>query len=91
MPVSELISVEKVVIELLSVMSPEQIIYLKQLKQMALRDEHFGFSLWVRNQIINMPIQPSGTEVYEMVHLDEISSQLTEMLWQKLQTDSDVE
>ncbi len=91
MSVHELYSMDKVVIILLSAMSPEQIKYLKQLKRIDLTNEHFGFSLWVRNQIKDMPIQPSGVEVYHTVHIDDISSKLTEMLWQKLQTDSEYE
>ena len=79
------------VFNLLSAMSPEQTTYLKQLKQIDLRDEHFGFSLWVRNKMSNLPIQPIGVKAYHAVHIDAISSQMTEMLWQTLQTDLDDE
>jgi hypothetical protein len=81
------INMDEVVNELLTEMSFEQIMHLKHLKQSDLINEHFGFSIWVRSQLNNIPVQPGEAEVYQSTHIDEISSKLTEMLWKKIQVE----
>ncbi len=79
-----------VVMDVMEAMSPDQKEYLKQLRKEDLINEHFGFSLWVRNQLFNMPFQPNEVDVYQPTHMDDISSKITEMLWEKLQLNSNI-
>jgi hypothetical protein len=74
-----------VVKDVMEVMSSDQKEHLMQLRKDDLINEHFGFSLWVRNQINNKPFQSNEAEVYQATHMDSISTKITEMIWQKLQ------
>jgi hypothetical protein len=88
MLLSNIKNIDEITDKLLAIMSSEQMDHLKQLRKEDLIIEHYGFSLWVRNQLNNMPFQPNKVEEYQPTHLDEISSKITEMLWHKLQLNS---
>jgi hypothetical protein len=78
-------NIEEAVLIVLSEMSSEQEKHLKQISEDDLINEHFGFSLWVRNLLGHwVPPTPEG-EGYNPAHPDDISEKITEIVWKKLQ------
>ena len=78
-------NIEDAVSIVLSAISTEQIEHLKQVPEEDLINEHFGFSLWVRNLLGHwVPPTPEG-EGYNPAHPDDISGEITEIIWKKLQ------
>jgi hypothetical protein len=76
-------TIEEAVSIVLSAISAEQIEHLKQVPEEDLINEHFGFSLWVRN-LLGHWIPPVGDGEYP-AHPDDISGEITEIIWTKLQ------
>jgi hypothetical protein len=76
-------NIEEAVAIVLSEMSPEQEDHLRKLRQEDLIDEHFGFALWVRNLLGDWVPPKVGGEY--LAHPDEISGEITEIIWTKLQ------
>jgi hypothetical protein len=76
-------NIQEAVAIVLSEMSPEQKKHLKQLQKDALINEHFGFSIWVRN-LLGHWVPPTIEGEYPE-HPDDISGKITEIIWSKLQ------
>ena len=66
-----------------SEMTGEQKNHLKKFRKDDLINEHFGFSLWVRNLLDHWV--PPTTEREYPAHPDDISGEITEIIWTKLQ------
>ena len=80
-------NIEEAVLIVLSEMSSDQEKHLKQVRKEDLINEHFGFSLWVRNLLGHwVPPTPEG-EGYNSAHPDDISGVITEMIWRRLQNE----
>ena len=78
-------NIEEAVLIVLSKMSSDQKEHLRQIHEEDLINEHFGFSLWVRNLLGHwVPPTPEG-EGYNPSHPDDISGIITEIIWKKLQ------
>jgi hypothetical protein len=76
-------NIEQAVATVLSEMSSEQEDHLKQVNKDDLINEHFGFSLWVRN-LLGHWVPPTIEGEYP-AHSDDISGMITEIIWEKLQ------
>jgi hypothetical protein len=76
-------NIEEAVSIVLSEMSTEQKNHLKQVRQEDLINEHFGFSLWVRN-LLGHWVPPTLDGEYP-AHPDDISGKITDIIWRKLQ------
>jgi hypothetical protein len=76
-------NVEEAVAIVLSEMSPEQENHLRTIHKDDLVDEHFGFALWVRNLLEHWA--PQASEEAYPAHPDDISGEITEIIWTKLQ------
>jgi hypothetical protein len=76
-------NIEEAVAIVLSEMSPEQANHLRQIPKDDLIDEHFGFSLWVRNLLEHWA--PPTSEREYPTHPDDVSGEITEIIWTKLQ------
>jgi hypothetical protein len=76
-------NIEDAVSIVLSAISTEQIEHLKQVPEEDLINEHFGFSLWVRN-LLGHWVPQTGDGEYP-AHPDDISGEITKIIWTKLQ------
>lgn len=76
-------NIEEAVLIVLAEISSEQEKHLKQMRKEDLINEHFGFSLWVRN-LLGDWVPPVGDGEYS-AHPDDISGEITEIIWTKLQ------
>lgn len=76
-------NIEDAVLIVLAEMSSEQEKHLKQMRKEDLINEHFDFSLWVRN-LLGDWVPPVGDGEYS-AHPDDISGEITEIIWTKLQ------
>lgn len=76
-------NIEEAVSIVLSEMSHEQAEHLKQVLKDNLINEHFRFSLWVRN-LLKHWVPPTSEGEYH-VHPDDVSGKITEIIWTKLQ------
>ena len=80
-------NIEEAVAIVLAAMSAEQIKHLKQIREENLINEHFGFSLWVRN-LLGHWVPPTPEDGgYNPAHPDDISGKITEMIWRRLQNE----
>jgi hypothetical protein len=78
-------NIEEAVSIVIEAMSSDQKAHLRQIREENLINEHFGFSLWVRNLLGHwVPPTPEG-EGYNPSHPDDISGIITEIIWKKLQ------
>ncbi len=78
-------NIEEAVEMVLAAISAEQIKHLKQIRKKDLINEHFGFSLWVRN-FLGHWVPPIVKGEY-LAHPDELSGKITEMIWRRLQNE----
>jgi len=76
-------NIEEAVLIVLSEMSPEQEEHLKQVCKEDLINEHFGLGMWVRNLLGHWV--PPTTEGDYPAHPDDISAEIIERLWERLQ------
>ncbi|MBT7790705.1 MAG: hypothetical protein HN757_17735 [Calditrichaeota bacterium] len=76
-------NIEEAVLIVLSEMSSEQEKHLKQVPEEDLINEHYGFSLWVRNLLGHWV--PPTTEREYSAHPDDLSNEITEIIWRRLQ------
>ncbi|MBC8192868.1 MAG: hypothetical protein H8E18_10845 [FCB group bacterium] len=80
-------NIEEAVSVVFDAMSSDQKEHLRQVREEDLINEHFGFSLWVRNLLGHwVPPTPEG-EGYNPAHPDGISGKITEMIWRRLQNE----
>ena len=75
-------NIEEAVLIVLSEMSSEQEKHLRQVPEEGLINEHFGFSLWVRNLLGHWVPPMDGVEYTS--HPDDISGDITRIVWKKL-------
>ena len=75
-------NIEEAVLIVLSEMSSEQEKHLKQVPEEDLINEHYGFSLWVRN-LLGHWVPPTEGDEYAS-HPDDISGVITKLVWRKL-------
>jgi hypothetical protein len=78
-------NIDEAIAIVLAAMSAEQIAHLKQIRKEGLINEHFGFSLWVRN-LLGHWVPPTVDGEYP-AHPDDISGKITEMIWRRLQNE----
>jgi hypothetical protein len=80
-------NIEEAVSIVMDAMSSDQKKHLQQIRGENLIIEHFGFSLWVRNLLGHwVPPTPEG-EGYNSAHPDDISSEITKIIWERLQNE----
>ncbi|NQV36802.1 MAG: hypothetical protein HQ509_02215 [Candidatus Marinimicrobia bacterium] len=80
-------NIEEAVSIVIDAMLSDQKEHLRQIREEDLINEHFGFSLWVRNLLGHwVPPTPEG-EGYNPAHPDDISGEITEMIWRRLQNE----
>jgi hypothetical protein len=65
-------------------MSSDQKQHLAHVSEESLINEHFGFGMWVRN-LLGHWVPPTDKGQYPW-HPDDISSQITAIIWRKLQS-----
>jgi hypothetical protein len=77
-------NIDEAVLVVMDAMSADQMEHLRQLPEVNLANEHFGLGLWIRN-LLGHWIPPIEGEEYPDAHPDDVSSKITELVWQKLQ------
>jgi hypothetical protein len=78
-------NIEEAVSIVIGAMSFDQKEQLRKTQEENLINEHFEFSLWVRNLLGHwVPPTPEGEE-YNPAHPDDISGEITKTIWMKLQ------
>ena len=82
-------NIDEAIAIVLAAMSAEQIAHLKQIREEGLINEHFGFSLWVRNLLGHWVPPTLEGEGYNPAHPDDISGKITEMICVSRQSNSD--
>jgi len=68
----------------MSRMSHSQTEQLRGLKKEELISAHFDFGLWVRNTLGHWT-PPISEGTYDPIHPDDVSTRITEMIWERLQ------
>jgi hypothetical protein len=78
-------NIEEAVSIVFNAMSSDQTEHLRRSHKEDLINEHFGFSLWVRN-LLGHWVPPTPESEYP-AHPDDISNEITEIIWQRLQNE----
>ena len=78
-------NIEEAVSIVMDAMSLDQKEHLRQVREENLINEHFGFGMWVRN-LLGHWVPPTDGDEYP-AHPDDISGDITKIIWQRLQND----
>ena len=78
-------NIEQAVSIVMDAMSSAQKEELRQVREENLINLHFGFGMWVRN-LLGHWVPPADGEKYP-AHPDDISGEITAIIWQRLQND----
>ena len=76
-------NIEDAVAMVMDAMSSDQKEHLAHVSEESLINEHFGFGMWVRN-LLGHWVPPTEKDEYS-AHPDDISGDITEMIWRRLQ------
>jgi len=77
-------TIEEAVSIVMDAMSSDQKEHLAHVSEESLINEHFGFGMWVRN-LLGHWVPPADEGQYPG-HPDDVSSQITAIIWRKLQS-----
>ena len=77
-------NIDDAVSVVMDAMSSDQKEHLRQIPEENLIDEHFGFGMWIRNLLGHWVLAVEGEY---LAHPDDISSEITEIIWQRLQNE----